>query len=132
MAYILCKTNRLNAESQSDNVSITKVMERLDIASMLERAQNGILDLNAYARPRAYDLAGDQVDLDNLDVSKPKLDAILDSPQSILNDTFGASRETASEELNRHISVANMHKKPVHRKEEDETTQPIQGDKDDE
>lgn len=89
----LLKFRRVTPSFECNSLpSITVVSEPLDIQTMLLRAQNGILDLNSYQREMYSDNASDN-DVDN--------------DYGVMDRAFGASREDAIEELNRHNKVVN-------------------------
>lgn len=117
----ICLTIRLDAESPSDNVSVTNVMERLDIETLLQRAQAGILDLRAYQRPMGADVVGAGRSLEQIEAATLDL---LNVPDSPTNRVFGTDKETANKALKDLQSLADRHRVP--KKEE-----PVPG-KDDE
>lgn len=106
MAFRICNSARLNAESHSDNTSITKVMERLDIATMLKRASMGILDLSAYAAPRGADVVGTSAR------KGEEIDALLDQPSTVMDNLFGSDRETAEQQRRAFEETARRSRKP--------------------
>lgn len=87
----LCMSARFNTESQTDTVSITNVMERLDIKLLLERAAQGILDLEAYRAPAFADVVGG--------ASTEALNELLKEPDQPLNHIFGVDKESANNSL---------------------------------
>lgn len=101
MSFKICNSIRLDAESQSDNSSITKVMERLDIKTMLQRASMGILDLKSYSRPSAGDVAGASAR------KGEEIDALLEQPTTVIDNLFGADRETVEQQRRMFEETAN-------------------------
>lgn len=99
----ICMSVRLEAESHADTVSITIVAEKLDIEAMLNRAQQGILDLRTYQRPMTADyVAGsndDQTARDTIELLNE-----LDSP---LNRVFGTDRESVVQAGKEFARIAN-------------------------
>lgn len=106
MSFKICNSVRLNAESHADNVSITKVMERLDIATMLQRASMGILDLNVFKRPSAGDVSGTSAR------KAQEIDALLDQPSTVMDDLFGADRETVDKQMRMFEETARRSRVP--------------------
>lgn len=115
----ICLTARLDAESPADNVSITQVMERLDIEALLQRAQSGILDLRAYQRPMGADVVGAGGTPEEIERATRQLLQMPDSPTSRV---FGTDKETANKALKDLHSLANQYK--VTKKEEPPAPEP--------
>lgn len=103
MAFNLCNSINLSLENVSDKGSITKVGERLNIETLLKRAEMGVVDLQAYQRSRNNDLR-DQ------DVTREAVEALMDRPSSVMDRTFGFSREDGASELNVLRDVANRNR----------------------
>lgn len=118
-ANFICLTARLDAESPADNVSITQVMERLDIELLLQRAQAGILDLRAYQRPMSADVVGAGGTPEEIERATRLL---LQEPDSPTSRVFGVDKETANKALKDLHSLANQYK--VTKKEEPPAPEP--------
>lgn len=101
--YPICMTARLNAECQVDDVSITNVVEKLDIELLLQRAQQGILDLHSYQRPMQSDYNGSGSSPEQVEKSTR---ALIHEPDNPLNHVFGVDRETAAKAQNELLSLA--------------------------
>lgn len=102
-----CFTPRFDGEEFTDQESLTVHAEKLDIRSMLQRAANGILDLQQFARPETYDFQGDGSEND-----WKASNALLDRDASVLDRTFGASFEEAIAERDRYIETAKQNRVP--------------------
>lgn len=105
--YPICMTARLSAESQSDNVSITNVVERLDIEMLLQRAQQGILDLRTFQRPMQADFVGAGGTPEQIERTTR---AMFNEPDSPTNRVFGVDRETADKAQKELLSLAEQHR----------------------
>lgn len=121
--YPICMTARLNAESQSDNVSITNVVERLDIEMLLQRAQQGILDLRTFQRPMKADFVGAGGTPEQIERTTR---AMLKEPDSPTNRVFGVDRETADKAQKELLSLAAQY-----RVKNEELSAPAEPSKDD-
>lgn len=119
----ICINVRLEAESQSDTVSITNVVERLDIEAMLNRAQQGILDLRAYQRPMVADVVGTGGTPEEIDAATMRATMqLLEQPDTPANRVFGTDKETATKALKDLRSLADRYK--VTKKEEPQPGDP--------
>lgn len=128
----ICLSIRLDAESPLDNVSITNVMERLDIETLLQRAQAGILDLRAYQRPMGADVVGAGQSPEQIEAATREL---LNVPDVPTNRVFGTDKETASKALKNLQSLADRYRVPKQEEpapgkdnEQSEANDPPKGD----
>lgn len=93
----LCNSIRYGCDPIKDFHSITQVGEKLDIATMLNRAQLGVLDLNDFRVPRMSEVDGSSVVDPGTDT---RLDALLQAP-STSDRLFGQSVEDAKSDVSR-------------------------------
>ena len=122
---MICKTIKFDFEAISDDISITKVSEKLDFKSLLERSAAGIIDLRQFQLPRTSDLSV-PASVSDAELQRMQMQ-LLDEPPSVVNNLFGASVEDAEKEASRHMEVMRNNRK-ITEKNDPEKNDPEKND----